>query len=105
MLQMATGPVTILGYHQPTQRRDGQEVPMTRGDGSKVEMCTFKVDGEERDRSIVLDKAVNGSRPPAGARVSLQLETNQEPVSAVGTDRVRWVVKNKIVAATPVKES
>jgi hypothetical protein len=77
MLRSKTEPVTIVGYaHMGANRPEGG---FTYRDGQAVEEVRYSVDGEDRYRSVKLDRNINGARPDAGAVVHMEL------VSIVGT--------------------
>lgn len=97
MLLLKTGPVVITGYREGTKTENGQQVPMTRGDGSVIEFVRYRSEGDLRDRDTVLDRRVNGSRPKVGALVSITLESRQEPVNNPGGQYVKWAEKARAV--------
>lgn len=106
MLHYRTSPVTISGYRTLTDRQTGQ--PMSRRDGTVVEMVAYRDAEDERDRERVLDPSINGSRPDAGSVVYLDVQQRQEPVARSGRDGrpyVQWSEKEKVVGFAPVKQS
>ncbi len=90
-LHEQTSPVVIVGYEALTQDNG---LPMVRKDGSPVEMCQFAVEGEVEPRSIVLDPAVNGNRAKVGAKVGLQVVSEQRQEAKVSTRTGRAYIAN-----------
>lgn len=101
MLKSRTEPVTVAGYR--TFEKDGQA--QSRRDGSLIEFLCYRVDGEARDREVTLHPSINGSRPAAGARVELVIEStpDQRAVQGRNGPYIKHVVRERVADFVPVK--